>query len=120
MTFKYFHNVPLEVITKGEGAKKGDIGICHGGCNCMKSIANTTYQLCGTCVKKWRYHGYECDVPSCESVADGSRIFKAGKNKIMCESCYQHWGRMDFCIWERFVEKRHLRLLRPKQFVKAL
>ena len=120
MTFKYFHNVPLEVITKGEGAKKGDIGICHGGCNCMKSIENTTYQLCNTCVNKWRYYGYECDVPSCELVADGSRFFKVRKDKIMCESCYQHWGRMDFCIWERFVEKRHLRLLRPKQYVRAL
>ena len=27
---------------------------------------------------------------------------------------------MKYCIWERFVEKRHLYFLRPKTFVKAL
>lgn len=119
-TFKKFQNVPLEVIPKGEGVKKGDIGICHGGCNCMKRIDNVTYQICSTCTKKWRYHGYECDVPNCESVADGSIGFKVQENKIMCSPCEQSWKGMNFCIWERFVEKRHLRLLRPKTFVKAL
>lgn len=121
MAFKTFQNVPLEKIPKGERTKKGDIGICHGGCNCMKSIDNTTYQLCGTCTKKWRYHGYECDVPNCESVADGSMIFNVKDDKIMCHSCYLSWkDTYNFCIWERFVERRHLYLLRPKSFVKAL
>ena len=121
MTFKKFHNVPLKKIPKGEGIKKGDLAICHGGCNCMKSIDNTTYQLCSNCTKKWRYHGYECDVPNCESVADGSMIFKVKDDKIMCHSCYQSWKHTyNFCIWERFVEMRHLYFLRPKTFAKAL
>ncbi len=122
MAFKKFHNVPLKKIPKGEGTKKGDIVICHGGCNCMKSIVNTTYQLCKNCTDKWRYHGYECDVPNCESVADGSKLFTPSikENKMICDSCYQSWRKMKFCIWERFVEKRHLYFLRPKTFVKAL
>ena len=120
MTFKTFHNVPLEVIPKEDRFKKGDLAICQGGCYSIKKIDNTTYQLCSTCTKKWRYHGYECDVPNCESVADGSRVFKVKDDKIMCDACFQSWKHMKYCIWERFVEKRHLRLLRPKTFVKAL
>ena len=118
--FKKFQNVPLKIIPKEDRVKNGELGICQGGCNRLSKINNNTYQLCRTCISKWRYHGYECDVPNCESVADGSRLFTHTKNKMMCESCCQHWRRLDFCIWERFVEKRHMRLLRPKQFVKAL
>ena len=115
-----YHNIPFEEIPKERRVKSKDLAICRGGCNSMRHIKNPTYQLCSTCTKKWRYHGYECDVPNCESVADGSVIFLTKENKMICEACYQHWGRMDFCIWERFVEKRNLRLLRPKPFVKAL
>tara|TARA_R110001599_G_scaffold351820_1_gene584667 strand:- start:58 stop:978 length:921 start_codon:yes stop_codon:yes gene_type:complete len=120
MTFKKFHNVPLEVIPKGERAKNGDIGICHGGCNCMKRIDNTTYQLCSTCATKWRYHGYECDVPNCDTVCDGTIRMQPKDDKMVCTNCYDSWRKTDYCIWERFVEKRHLYFLRPKTFAKAL
>ena len=120
MGFKTFQNVPLKITPKEDRVKTKTLAICQGGCNRLSKIENTTYQLCSTCSKKWRYYGYECDVPNCESVADGSMTFNLKDDKMMCHSCYQNWGRMDFCIWERFVEKRHLRLLRPKQFVKAL
>ena len=80
--FKTFQNVPLKIIPKGEGAKKGELSICNGGCNCMKPIDNITYQLCSTCTKKWRYRGYECDVPNCESIGDGSTMMLLQQNKM--------------------------------------
>lgn len=121
MTFKTFQNVPLEVISKGEGVKYKTVAICQGGCNSIKKICNTTYQLCNSCGDKWRYHGYECDVPKCKSVADGSMTFNVKDDKIMCHSCYKSWkNTYNFCIWERFVEMRHLYFLRPKTFAKAL
>ncbi len=120
MAFKTFQNVPLKEIPIDDRVKQGTLAICHGGCNCMKPIDNNTYQLCGSCSNTWRYYGYECDVPNCESVADGIKRFKPKENKIMCEACHQSWRHMNFCIWERFVEKRHLHFLRPEPFVKAL
>ncbi len=118
MTFKTFQNVPFKEIPKGERAKKGELSICNGGCNCMKSVDSTIYQLCSTCTKKWRYHGYECDVPNCESIGDGSVVLNVKDDKIVCHSCYQSWKlTYNFCIWERFVEMRHLRFLPPKAFV---
>ena len=121
MTFKTFQNLPFKAIPTEDRVKKGDLAICQGGCYSIKKIDNATYQLCSTCTKKWRYHGYECDVPKCKSVADRSMIFKVKDDKIMCEACYQSWKlTYKSCIWERFVEKRHLYFLRPKTFVKAL
>ena len=96
------------------------MAICRGGCNRLSKIKNTTYQLCGTCVGKWHYHDYACDVPNCESVADGTIIFYTKENKMLCKSCYGAWSNRDYCVWERFVESRHSWLLRPKTFVKAL
>jgi hypothetical protein len=120
MTFKTYQNVPLKEIPIDDRLKNGELAICQGGCNRLSKINNTTYQLCRTCTKKWRYYGYECDIPNCESVADGSIVFDTRENKMICSSCYQSWKRMKFCIWEWFVEKRHLRLLRPETFIKAL
>jgi len=119
MSFKKFQNVPLKIIPKEDRVKSKAVAICRGGCNSLSKIRNTTYQLCNTCSPKWCYHGYECDVPNCDSVADGTIVFTIKENKIMCESCRMYWNRMDNCIWEQFVEKRHLYLLRPKTFVKA-
>jgi hypothetical protein len=122
MTFKTYQNVPLKEIPIDDRLKKHDIGICNGGCNCMKPIENTTYQLCRSCTVKWRYYGYECDVPNCESKCDGKQTFQKASisNKILCAGCYTAYRIMNYCIWERFVEKRHLFLLRPERFVKVL
>ena len=120
MSFKTFHNVPLKEIPKENRVKQKELGICQGECNSIKPINNTTYQLCGDCSSKWRYHGYSCDVPNCESVADGSIRFNTKENKLLCKNCHSSWRTMKFCIWERFVESRHLYFLRPETFVKAL
>ena len=118
--FKTFQNVPLKIIPKEDRVKIKELAICQGGCNRLSKIANSPYKLCSTCIHKWRYYGYSCDVPNCESVADGSIPFYTRENKMACKNCYQSWTHMKYCIWERFVEKRHLRLLRPETFVKAL
>ena len=120
MSFKSFHNVPFKEIPEENRVKKTELAICHGGCNSIKSIANTPYQLCSNCSDKWRYHGHSCDVPNCDSVADGSMIFYTKENKMLCLGCYDSWRTMKFCVWERFVESRHLYFLRPQTFVKAL
>ena len=120
MSFKTFQNVPFKEIPEENRVKQRELAICHGGCNSIKSIHNTSYQLCGTCSNKWRYHGYSCDVPNCDALADGSISFYNKENKMLCENCYSSWKMMKFCIWERFVEQRHLHLLRPETFVKAL
>jgi len=120
MSFKSFQNVPFKEIPKENRVKKGNLAICQGGCNSIKSIHNTTYQLCVTCSPKWRYHGYSCDVPNCDALADGSISFYNKENKMLCDGCYQSWNKMKFCIWERFIENRHLYFLRPPTFVKAL
>lgn len=122
MTFKYFQNYAFEVIPKKDRVAKGAVAICRGGCNSLKSINDTSRQLCTNCGNKWRYYGYECDVPNCEAISDGTREFKRRKNenKLLCSNCYDSWRITDYCIWERFVEMRHLFLLRPEPFVKAL
>jgi len=120
MAFKTFQNVPLKIIPKEDRVKLNSLAICQGGCNKLSKIGNTPYQLCNSCSPKWRYHGYSCDVPNCDSVADGTTSFNTKENKIICHNCYQSWKKMKFCIWERFVEKRHLYFLRPETFVKAL
>lgn len=120
MDFKKYQNVSFKKILKEDGVKKGELAICQGGCNKLRKIHNTTYQLCISCSGKWRYHGYSCDTPNCEAIADGTIRFNTKENKMMCSSCYQSWKTMKWCIWERFVESRHLHLLRPKTFVKAL
>jgi hypothetical protein len=120
MSFAKYQNVPLKIIPKEDRVKKGELSICQGGCNRLSKINNTTYQLCSTCSGKWTYHGYACDVPNCEAVADGTIRFYTKENKMLCSSCYQSWKKMNYCIWERFVESRHSWLLRPETFVKAL
>jgi hypothetical protein len=118
--FKTFQNVPFKKIPKEDRVKMKGLAICQGGCNRLSKISNGLYQLCGTCSDKWRYYGYSCDVPNCESVADGSILFYTRENKMVCVNCSKSWTRMKYCIWERFVEKRHLYFLRPKTFVRAL
>jgi len=118
--FKKFQNVPLKIIPKEDRVKTGTLAICKGGCNRLSKISNTTYQLCPTCGPKWTYHGYSCDVPNCESEADGTIVFKKKENKMVCGNCYYSWQKMDFCSWEHLVESLQSHLLRPKTFVKAL
>lgn len=120
MSFKKWQNVPFGKIPKEDRVKARELAICQGGCNRLCKIDNTAYQLCKTCSGKWHYHSYSCDVPNCESVADGTIQFMAKENNMLCQNCYQSWKKMKFCIWERFVESRHSWLLRPKTFVKAL
>jgi len=120
MSFKKFHNVPFNEIPKENRVKQRELGICQGGCNSIKPIDNIPYQLCSTCSYKWRYHGYSCDVPNCDAVADGETRFLTKESKMLCGNCYQSWEKMKFCVWERFVESRHLYFLRPETFVKAL
>ena len=120
MSFKKFHNVPFKEIPKENRVRTQELAICQGGCNSIKKIYNIPYQLCGPCSHKWRYHGHSCDVPNCESVADGSMCFKNKENKMLCQNCYESWKTLKFCVWERFVEQRHLYFLRPQTYVKAL
>ncbi len=120
MTFKSYQNVPFAEVPLPDRVKYKELAICQGGCNKLSPIHNTTYNLCSRCSDKWRYYGYSCDVPNCDSVADGTTSFTKTNNKMVCNSCRISWNRMDNCIWERFVESRHLVLLRPKTFVKAL
>ena len=120
MSFKTFQNLPFKETPKENRVKVSNLAICRGGCNSIKRIDNATYQLCSTCGDKWRYYGRSCDVPNCEVVADGSMGFQVKENKILCKNCHASWKRMNFCVWERFVESRHLHLLRPPTFVKAL
>ena len=120
MTFAKWQNLPFAEVPRQDRVSSKAVAICRGGCNKIARIDNPTYQLCSGCSNKWRYHGYSCDVPNCESEADGTIIFNKKENKMICHSCYMAWSRMDYCIWERLVESRHLVLLRPKTFVKAL
>jgi len=118
--FESFKDVPLEIVPKENRVKVNELGICQGGCNSVKSIHNTPYQLCGNCSNNWRYYGYSCDVPNCESVADGSIRFNTKENKMLCAGCHKSWKIMKFCVWERFVEQRHLYFLRPSTYAQAL
>jgi hypothetical protein len=85
MSFKKWQNVPLKIIPKEDRVKARELAICQGGCNKLSKIHNTTYQLCSTCGNKWRYHGYSCDVPNCESVADGTIDLIQKKTKCLCK-----------------------------------
>lgn len=111
---------PLPIIPEEKRVKGKQLGICKGNCNGFKPIHNSKYQLCGNCSNIYRFHGASCDVPNCDSVADGEMRFHTKENKIVCNGCYKNWMRKDFCVWERFVEERHLYLLKPEPFVKAL
>jgi len=114
-------NCPLPIIPKAERGGFRSISICKGSCNKMISIENITYNLCKSCADNYRYYGESCDVPKCEIIADGSKGFKTKGNKIVCHNCYGAWDiSFKSCVWERFVEERHLYFLRPKTFVKAL
>jgi len=116
-----WENCPLPIIPKEERFKgKTTISICKGSCNRMIKIDNNTYNLCKTCANKYRYYGASCDIPNCESIGDGSVVFQVKENKMVCWGCYKAWYKMNFCVWERLVEERHLFFLRPPTFVKAL
>ena len=119
MSPKPWANCPLPVIPKDDRVKSQEIGICKV-CNLSKRIGNSTYNLCSPCSYKYRYYGASCDVPNCESVADGLIGFNVKENKMVCQNCSNVWKRLNFCIWERLVDKRHLTLLRPKTFINAL
>jgi hypothetical protein len=116
---KTYQNVPLKVIPKEDRVKTKTLAICHG-CNRLGKICNATYQLCSHCSKKWTHYGHSCDVPNCESEADGTIAFYSKENKMVCVNCFRAWERMDFCIWESFVESRHSHFLIPDSFTKAL
>ena len=119
---KAWANSPLSPIPKEKRLKRGELGICKGGCNCLTKIQTPEYQTCEKCSDRLRYLGAECDVPNCESVADGDTAFFYDRQeaKIVCNACKRAWQRMNKCQWERFVEERHLFLARPSTFVKAL
>ena len=114
-------NCPLPIIPKEQRLKTKTLAPCKGPCNSMKPIWNNKYQLCSTCSKKYRNYGGECDVPNCKTVCDGVIAFtKTPENKLLCISCERSWrGTFNSCVWERFVEERHLHLLRPATFVKV-
>ena len=114
-------NCPLPIIPKEERKTTREIAPCKGSCNKLTKIHNNKYQLCSTCAKKYRHYGVECDVPNCETVADGKIAFTlTPENKLLCISCERSWkGTFKNCAWERFVEERHLHLLRPSTFVKV-
>jgi hypothetical protein len=118
--FETFKDVPFKIVPEENRVRTQELAICQGGCNSIKPINNILYQLCKNCSDKWRYYGHSCDVPNCDAVADGSISFKTKENKMLCRNCYKSWKLMKFCIWERFVESRHLYFLRPQTFVKAL
>jgi len=111
-------NCPFPIISKDERLKLHSVAICKG-CKRDMKIANTEYQLCGTCASKNRYLGSSCEVPNCDAISDGSTDFRKTKGKILCSGCRQMWHR-EPCAWDRFVEKRHLYFLRPPTYVKAL
>ena len=113
-----FQNVPFEPVPKENRVKQKEVAICRGGCNRIKSISNTPFQLCSTCSKKWSYAGHNCDC--CESPLDGTIGGYFKENKIVCEGCYSSWKRLKFCDFEHLVEHRQLLSARPKTFVKAL
>ena len=97
------------------------LAICKGGCNRICKIQNKTYQICEPCSRKYRYFGLDCDVPNCESTSDGKTSFYFKGKKYVCGSCLASWNKgFKGCVWERFVEERHLHLARPKTFVKAI
>ena len=113
--------VPKETRLKGQKKPKIlPMGICKGGCHRFCKIQNTKYQVCEPCSRKYRYFGRECDVPNCESISDGKTTFYSKEGKYVCGGCFASWSNLNFCVWERFVEERHLYLARPKTFVKAL
>jgi hypothetical protein len=120
LSFNTYENVPFEIIPKDERVINKTVTICKGGCNSITSITNTTYQLCRGCSDGWRYVGYSCDVPNCDTVCDGTIRMQPKENKMVCVKCFDAWKNMNYCIWERFVEKRHLYFLRPPTFAKAL
>ena len=111
---------PLPVIPEEKRVKYRELGICKGGCNCIRKIHNTTYQLCSNCNGKFNYFGNSCDVPECDSICDGSLRFFKKENKLICGNCRNSWQRMGNCHWDKFVEQRHLHFKRPETFVKAL
>lgn len=120
MPFKKWQNLPFAEVLLSDRVNSRAVAICRGGCNKVARIDNIKYQLCGLCADHWRYHGHSCDVPNCTKMADGSISFRVDKNKILCLNCRSYWQKMGYPIWEHFIESRHLTLLRPKTFVKAL
>jgi len=111
-------HIPFGQVPKENRVKKGTVAICRGGCNEIRSIRNTTFQLCAICSHKWRYAGHDCDC--CETPLNGSIKGHFKENKIVCGNCYDTWQRLEFCVFERLVEHRNLLSARPKTFVKAL
>ena len=117
-------NCPLEIIPEENRVKKGTVMPCHGICNKVTVMDYPTYQLCGSCANRYRYYGYSCDVPNCETIADGKTAFTFVKSnnekKLICGPCERSWKNgAKSCAWEKFVEYRHLHFLRPIAFVDA-
>lgn len=115
---------PLVPIPEGFRVREvngvNPLAICKGGCNRLCKIQNKTYQLCEPCSRKYRHFGWECDVPNCDAVSDGVKSYYKKQGKYLCGGCFHAWEGLNYCVWEQFVEERHLYLLRPKTFVKAL
>ena len=113
--------MPFDPVPEEKRVKAWEMAICRGSCNSIKKIQNVPYQLCSTCSKKHRYYGRECDIPNCKTVSDGMIAFQlTPENKLLCTPCERSWkGTFKNCSWERFVEERHLHLLRPATFVKV-
>lgn len=115
-----WRNCPLRVIPKESRITNKGIGICKGGCNQIKAIWNSTYQLCASCANSWRYYGEKCEMPGCIKVSNGETndtTMHTLENKLLCNACHHTWRRK--CLgwsWERFRDYRQAYLKRPPTF----
>ncbi len=119
MAFAMYQDVPFATISKEQRVRRNDMAACQGGCCRYTQILNTESQLCSSCSYRWRYNGHSCDVPSCETVADGTQRFRSKNNKMLCGKCHASWKNLNWCVWERFCEERFLWQLRPVTFERA-
>ena len=120
MDFAKYQDVPFASKPKEQRVRRDDMAACQGGCCQYTQILNTEYQLCSSCSYRWRYNGHTCDVPSCETRADGTQRFRTKDNKMLCGKCYASWKNLNWCVWDKFCEERFLWQLRPETFQRAL
>lgn len=111
---------PVSILPESQRLTTGTVGICRGSCSQITQIYRPDRQLCRKCDQRYRYYGYDCDVPDCRNTGDGQNRFVMRDGKLVCYACYRAWNLMEFCVWERFVDKRHGFLNRPETFVWAV
>ena len=115
-----WENCPLPLIEKSQRVKHKSLAPCRGGCNRYAPIEKVSYQLCNTCIPKYRYYDVPCDTPNCSVVGGNGERMYFKDNKFVCNGCYKAWKVMNYCPFEQFVESRHAYLARPQSFQKAL